>query len=378
MKYTFQDSTDLPVQKDFIKDLQHFIKISIEAIPLENAARLLNDKKKNKTIAVDNKKKALEEFENRFNNMIGNISSDIGSLGLEDVKDEMIIAMKSISSKKYAEMDKELAEHIKAADYEIEQLNSKIISILDSFFEESIYDSKHSYSFMQQEEYISGKQISSCKNMDYWFELDFKTNKLKVKDLYPKFSLPMWVSGGILHREDKVKRMDISNYIIASMEYSGKNLEAVIMDDGPDRSFRIFADENTFMIFHNEHDITVDEELSKAILDDEVLILLKKMKQYFSVAIQSRKLTYVFIDGKNAIEENLVFNCLKLIASKYGELINECIEKGYNSNEITIKIEQPDGTRTEKYIVKEEMLKQLSAIGSEGMELAALMHIPES
>jgi len=38
MRYAFQDSTDFPVQRDLIQDLQDFIRISTEVIPLEKSA----------------------------------------------------------------------------------------------------------------------------------------------------------------------------------------------------------------------------------------------------------------------------------------------------------------------------------------------------
>ena len=79
------------------------------------------------------------------------------------------------------------------------------------------------------------------------------------------------------------------------------------------------------------------------------------------------------LDGKNVIDENRVFNCLKLIASIYGKLITECIEKGYTDGEITIKIEEPEGIRTEKYLERSEVSSELSTIGSEGQELATLL-----
>ena len=51
MKYTFQDSTDFPVQKDLIQDLQDFIAISQEVIPLEKSAiRIKTENKEKKSI----------------------------------------------------------------------------------------------------------------------------------------------------------------------------------------------------------------------------------------------------------------------------------------------------------------------------------------
>lgn len=215
--------------------------------------------------------------------------------------------------------------------------------------------------------------------MEYWFELEFNKKRLKVEDLYKKFSLPIWVSGGLLHREDKVKKIDLSDHVIVSMEYDGdEHIEAVLKDDDSEHIFKIIADENTYMIFHNDHDITIDEILAESLEEEEIQELVKKMKQYFSVAVKSRVLTHVLIDGKDAITGNMVFDCLKIIAADYGALINECIDKGYNKEEVTIKIERPDDTRTEKYIAKAEMFGQLSDIGSEGLELAGIMNVTEA
>ena len=379
MKYTFQDSTDLPVQRDFIKDLQDFIKLSRETIPIENAARLLNEKKKKIIVSAETRIKGIDEFEMGVTTAIQGLAINIESLGLTDVKDEISVATASISSKKKTELYRQLEDNLKAADYEIDQLSSKMLSILSPFFEEGIYNSISTYSFLQEEERINGKQISSTENMEYWFELKFNNDKLKVKDLYEKFSLPVWVSGGLLHREDKVKKIDMSDHHIISMEYDGdEHLEAVLKDDNSEHVFKIVADENTFMILHNDQDITIDEKLAESLEEDEVLLLIKKMKLYFSVAVQSRTLIRVFIDGKDAIDNNRVFDCLKIIAATYGALIKDCLAKGYNKDEITIKIERPDETRTEKYISRAEVFKQLSDIGSEGFELASIMKVSDN
>jgi hypothetical protein len=379
MKYTFQDSTDLPVQRDFIKDLQDFIKLSRETIPLENAARLLNEKKKKNIVSAETKIKGIDEFEMGVTTAIQGLAINIESLGLTDVKDDISVATASISSKKKTELYRQLEDNLKAADYEIDQLSSKMLSILSPFFEEGVYNSISTYSFLQEEERINGKQISSTENMEYWFELKFNNDKLKVKDLYEKFSLPVWVSGGLLRREDKVKKIDMSDHHIISMEYDGdEHLEAMLKDDNSEHVFKIVADENTFMILHNDQDITIDEKLAESLEEDEVLLLIKKMKLYFSVAVQSRTLIRVFIDGKDAIDNNRVFDCLKIIAATYGALIKDCLTKGYNKDEITIKIERPDETRTEKYISRAEVFKQLSDIGSEGFELASIMKVSDN
>ena len=59
MKYIYQDSTELPVQRDFIEDLKTFLDITSRVIPLENS--IIEIKCEHK--------KALRELKNRINGM---------------------------------------------------------------------------------------------------------------------------------------------------------------------------------------------------------------------------------------------------------------------------------------------------------------------
>lgn len=150
MKYTFQDSTELPVQRDFIKDLQDFIKLSTEVIPLERSSRVFNENKKKNTSSVESKIKGIDKFEKGIATAVLDLAANVESLGLMDIKAEINAAVSSVSSKKRTELGKQLEDNVKTADYEIELLSSKIISILDPFFEEGIYSSIDTYSFIQE------------------------------------------------------------------------------------------------------------------------------------------------------------------------------------------------------------------------------------
>ncbi|WP_269852081.1 hypothetical protein [Methanosarcina horonobensis] len=74
----------------------------------------------------------------------------------------------------------------------------------------------------------------------------------------------------------------------------------------------------------------------------------------------------------------MLFDCLKLIASIYGELVRECIDRGYTKGEITIKMEEPGSVRTEKYISKSEASRELSSIGPEGVELVGILGVSDT
>jgi hypothetical protein len=380
MKYTFQDSTELPVQRDFIQDLQYFIRISKELIPLDNSARDIAEESMANKIAINKKIEEIISFEDAVASSMESIRRTMESSDVHDIIDRIIVASDEGSSAKKAELSMMLDDSVKASELELEQFASKSMSIMSPFFEKSIYGSVNSSSVLIKEKSIEGFQHSSIENMEYDFVLEFNDiDELKVADLHKKVMLPIWVSGGLLHKEDRVKMIDTSGYHVRSIEDDGQGkIEAIFADNDSDHIFKLISDENSLMIFHNDEDITIDKELSKSLDLDEVTILIKRLKQYFQVAVKSKKLISVRLDGKDAIYENRILGCLKIVASIYGSMINECLEKGYNKNEIAIKLEMPDGTRNETYISKTEVFNKLSEIGIEGLELAKVLNVSEN
>ena len=133
-----------------------------------------------------------------------------------------------------------------------------------------------------------------------------------------------------------------------------------------------------FEFWRRDYEITRDADLAAALNKDSVDAFILKLKNFFRESVGSERLRRITIDGRNAVEENKIFDCLKLIASIYGKLVTECLERGYTEGEITIKIEEPGGIRTEKYLKKSEIYRELSTIGSEGKELAALLRVSDA
>jgi hypothetical protein len=64
-----------------------------------------------------------------------------------------------------------------------------------------------------------------------------------------------------------------------------------------------------------------------------------------------------------------------VIAEQYGVIVQECLAKGHNRDEITIKMEEADGTRTEKYVSRSEIYSHLAEVGSEGVEIAGILGV---
>lgn len=301
----------------------------------------------------------------------------VGATEILEVKERTLETSSTMALEKKNEKLAELDKENKLDLMETQQLNTRILSTLGPFFEDSVYGAQNTYSAFIEDKTLKGKQVGFVDNMQYEFELIFTQDTLKVKDLQ-NLTMPIWSKSGILSREKKVKILDVSDFYITNIEYEGNNLRTVLEDRNAENRFIISSDEKAFLIMHRDYEITQDEELAAALNRNTVDAFIIRLKDFFTESVGSERLRRITLDGKNVIEENRVFDCLKLIASIYGELVTECLEKGYTEGEITIKIEEPEGIRTEKYLEKSEVSRELSTIGSEGKELATLLRVAES
>jgi len=374
VRYTFQDSSNFPVQKDFIQDLQNFMAISKAVIPLEKSAIRIKIESKEKAENLDKRIQEIDRFEKGIKDCIESHTAGIEESNILKIKANILDTFSTnVLTKKNEELE-DLDRQNKLDMIELQQLDERILSILSPFFENSVYGAKNTYYAAVKDKILRGKEVSFIDGMQYEFDLDFTQDAFKVKDLQI-LSLPVWSKKGILSRERKLKNLDVSDFYLTSIECDGNNLKALLEDKDPENRFTISADEYTYLIIHKDYEITEDEELASALNRDYVLLFISKLKKLFTESVASKTLRRIVFDGKNAIDENMIFDSLKLIASMYGQLVAECIKRGYTEGEITIKIEEPEGFRTEKYLEKSEILKELSTIGIEGEELASNLRV---
>lgn len=356
--------------------MQDFIKISKEIIPLEKSAITIKNKNQERLEFFEKRIQEIDLFEKDIRNSIGNLTAEVYAPEILEIKERTLETSSSVALAKKNEKLTELDRENKLNLMETQQIYTRIFSILSPFFEDSIYGAQNAYYAFIEDKTLRGKQISFVDNMQYEFELIFTQDTLRVKDLQ-NLTLPVWTKSGILSRERKVKRLDVSDFYITNVEYEGNNLRTVFEERNVENRFIISSDEKAFLIMYRDYEITRDEELAAALDRASVDKLIIKIKEFFIESVVSKRLKRITLDGKNAIEENRIFDCLELIASIYGKLVIECLEKGYTEGEITIKIEEPEGIRTEKYLEKSEVSRELSTIGSEGQELAKLLRVVE-
>nr|WP_304364440.1 hypothetical protein [Methanosarcina sp. KYL-1] len=356
--------------------MQDFLKVSKEVIPLENSAVKIKQEKKEETAVLEKRIQDIDQYLKDMTDYIEERTLGVDAEEILEIKMKTLEAISTTASAKKDEAFEELETKAGTARMELHQLETKMLSILSPFFEAGIYEAKHAYSASVEEKKLKGKQASSFDGMKYEFDLIFTQDMLKVEDLH-ELVLPVWVKSGILRKEEKIKKLDVSDFHVMSAEYEGDSLKTVFEDKDAEHRFTVSADEKAFLIQYGDYEITGDEELAASINMDSLHAVVKKLKDFFRESVKSRKLTRILLEGENAVEENRVMDSLKLIAGTYGKLVRECIDRGYTNGEITIKIEE-QGIRTEKYIGTSEVLSQLTDLGSEGLELAKILGVAKT
>jgi hypothetical protein len=377
MRYTFQDSSDFPVQRDFIQDLQNFIAISKEVIPLEKSAIGIKKANKQQREFFEKRLQEIDNFEKDIRDYVESRTLGIKATDILELKREIL---ETLSTATFGEREKKLEELDKQNKLdliEVQQLEIRILEVLSPFFEESIYGAKSAYYAYIEAGILKGRQISFIDILQYEFELTFIENTIEVGD-FQNLTLPIRSRSEIQSGKGQIEDIDVSDFYITSIESKGENLRAVLEDKDAENRFMISADEKKFLIMHMDYEIIGDEELAASIDNESVNALIRKLKATFTESVGSKILTKIMLDGKNAVEENKIFDCLKVIASMYGKMVTECIEKRYTEGEIAIRTEEPEGIKTEKYLGKSEVLKELSSLGDEGAELAAILRFNET
>jgi hypothetical protein len=376
MKYTFQDSSELPLQRDFIQDLNNFIEMAKKVLPLENSAIELSEEESEEISSLEVRIRAIEEFSKDIQQYVDERSKGSEEKEILECRNSVIDVCVETADKGLKELNQKLEQIKRQSESGIYKIEMDLLNNLDPLFESGIYGANKAYSVSSKNGSLKGVLKASFSGMEYSCDLAYAHDILSVREIYGELFLPTWTKAGIFSKENKVKMIDVSDYTVSSMNFDGdKHIDLSFENKKGDQKFKIASDNDTYQIYQGEFEITGDEKLLQSLNVDNIAGLVGDTKKYMELFIKHQKLTHILLDGEDAVRNNEVFDCLKLIAEQYGDIVKESLEKGYVKNEITIKIEASDGTRTEKYITKEEAFDQLAELGSEGLELASILGV---
>lgn len=376
MKYVYQDSTELPVQLDFIEDLKTFLDITSRVIPLENSIIEIKCRHKETFQELKKRIEGMNYFEERLEVLLRKLVNEID---IEDVVPCANAVMQTCSEdlrRKRGALEAEWTKIENRTPNEYKNYEEEILEVLSSFLISGVYGAEKRLELSSNSSGISGEMDGWVSGLQYHYKLGFTEETLTVEKLLGNLSLPGWTRAGILRKEDKIKIQDLSEFLISFLEYdTQENVRIVLENKKSNRKFKIEGGEHRYFVYEDDKEITADKALEPFIDIKSLLSIPEKIQAYLKTHVHTYTLSQVLLDEEDAVSTNQIFDCLKVIAEQYGVIIQECLARGHNKEEIIIKMEEADGTRTEKYITRAEIYAQLAEIGSEGIEIAGILGV---
>ncbi len=376
MKYIYQDFTELPVQRDFIEDLKTFLDITYRVIPLENSIIEIKCEHKKALRELKNRINGMNTFEERLGLMLKRLVYEVD---IEDVVPCANTVLQTCSEKLEKKREVLEAEYRKiegGTSHEYRKFENKILEVLTRYLISGVYGAEKRFELSSGVNGIIGKMEGSVLGLQYHYKIGFAEESLTVGKLVGNLNLPSLIHSGVLRKEEKIEIQDLSEFLVSSLEYDNqKNIRLIVESKKANKKFRIEGEEGRYFVYEDDKEITADKEL-RAFVDIEGLAKIpERVQDYLRTSIRTYILSRVILDEEDAVSTNQIFDCLKVIAEQYGVIVQECLAKGHNKEEITIKIEEADGTRTEKYLSRAEIYAQLAEVGSEGVEIAGILGV---
>lgn len=376
MKYIYQDSTELPVQRDFTEDLRTFLDITSQVIPLENSIIEIKCKQKEALHELKSRIEGMNNFEKKLETLLRKLVNEID---VEDVIPCTNAILQTCSENLGKRREILKAEYINIENGtpdEYKKIEERILDVLSRFLIVGVYGAEKRFELSSNTNDISGEMEGWVSGLQYRYTLTFTEENLTVEKLLGSLSLPGWARAGILRKEEKIKMHNLSDFLITFLEYdTQKNVRISLENKKANRKFRIEGGDHRYFVYEDDKEITSDKELGDFIDMENLARIPEKIQAYFRASVSTYNLSKILLDEEDAVSTNQIFDCLKVIAEQYGVIVQECLAKGHNKEEITIKMEEADGTRTEKYITKTEIYAQLAEVGSEGIEIAGILGV---
>lgn len=371
MLYTYQDGTELSVQRDFIQDLKNYVECLEKILPLENQIMELKDREKDQSSIFERKTAILSNFKENLLHSLPAGRDDDEAAFLGPCINEIIEVCDKFIRRTHEEYEVNVVSRKKDSDVHIKSKEAEIIKILNPFLISSVYGSKRVYD-ISYDQTLNGTLYCYAFGLQFNYRLHFVDEKLTVQRLLGDFSLPFMATTGLFTKEHKPRVLSLAEFVVLSIQYDDLYNFSLELENKK-KIIRIVRKNGNFSIYDDGRDITADTDLAVLIKDSELQQIPKNIIEYIRKSISSFELTEILIDDDDAIANNFIFDCMKIIATQYAAIVSECIRRSPIKSEISIKIQTEDGLRTEKYISKDELYSSLANIGGDGLEIASMI-----
>ncbi len=394
MKYLYGDSTEFPLQKDFLGLLDNYVDTSIKSITLENTIFSLNedikDRRRLKNSVLDEMDSFFTTIENAIAGAVARSKEQETILKYAEKSKEFLKNFIEEGKAKFSEeIIREIEELEKNVDESIEE-NKKMLELF--FVPDPIPIANKKYTLKAMEEgYFAKIQIDCDGEISTVFEiasseLPFWKGHVKAHDFVRGVEIPAKLKKPFLKKELMPDIVGMDNYILGDLVLSGNELEIVFrkrLDTSAER-FRLkmnFGDEFAVEVYHAEENeveknIQVVPELKSALNIFKLRELGEKIVERTNALYPKKhRLESIYLSGKDVLEENLVFELMQKVAELFAPTVAEIKKHSPSAEELSLKAEDDTGVRSEIYLKKSTVKEKLTAINEKGDKLLEILSV---
>ncbi len=381
MTFVFQNSKEMPIQNNFIDDLNNFLDLIEKILPIENKAIELNSQVKKEEERFEKESSLLTKFSNELNDFHEKLFEKYPLEFVEKCGGTIKEFSMGCIEKQMEQMKIVLDDLTSRSKDEVDQMAEQIRTELEPFLWSRVYNVNKTQLITARNENVNGSIKIDINGLSYNYDVTFNEVTLQTKKFISNIFIPIWSKGGLIHKEDRIKKLNISEYIIKRI-YNNDDFQLDLENKKGTKRVNIKVTDDirhASIIYIDEvvTDITSSEDLLSQVDFYKLGELIRVIKEYVDneANIASKTLTSIEIDEKDAIASNEIFDSIKIITSQYGEIVSEILNNGFTKEEIIIKEIIKDGTRNEIFISIDEITNRLSALGGEGLELIDLLNL---
>ena len=381
MTFVFQNSKEMPVQKNFIDDLNNLLDLIEKILPIENKAIELNSQIKKEEEKFEKESSAMTKFNNELKDSLEKLSENYQLEPVENCKVKVNETSAAYIEKQKEQMKIALDDITRRSKDEVGRMAELIRIELEPFLWSMVYNVDKTQLITASAEKVTGSITMGINGLSYNYDITYNEAPLQIKKFIDEISIPIWSKSGLIHKENRIKKLDISEYIIKRI-YNNDDFQLDLENKKGTKKVNIKVPEeikHAIIMYIDETatNITSSEDLLAQVDFYKLRELIQGIKEYVDneANIISKTLVSIEIDENDAIASNEIFDSVKIITSQYGEIVSEILNNGFTKEEIVIKEIIKDGTRNEIFISVDEISKRLSALGGDGLELIDLLNL---
>lgn len=153
MKYIYQDSTELPVQRDFIEDLKIFLDITSRVIPLENSIIEIKCEHKKALHELNSRIKGMNDFEEKLGLLLNKLVNEVNIEDVVPCSNSILHTCSENLEKKREVLEAEYRKIESGTAHEYRKFESRILEVLTRFLISGVYGAEKRFELSSRGEW---------------------------------------------------------------------------------------------------------------------------------------------------------------------------------------------------------------------------------